>query len=53
MKTKVDWRELEAIVLDFDGVLTNNFVYIGQNGIEWVCCNRADGLGFDFLLQTY
>ena len=33
------------IVYDFDGVMTNNKVYIDENGKEIVQVNRADGLG--------
>ena len=33
------------IVYDFDGVMTNNKVYIDQNGNEMVLVSRADGLG--------
>ena len=40
---------IDAFVFDFDGVLTNNFVYMDQNGIESVACSRADGLAFDVL----
>ena len=40
---------IDAFVFDFDGVLTNNFVYMDQNGIESVSCSRADGLAFDLL----
>lgn len=43
----LNWKELEAIVLDFDGVLTDNKVYVHENGVEAVCCSRADGLAFD------
>ena len=40
---------IEVFVFDFDGVLTNNMVYIDQNGKESVGCNRGDGLAFDVL----
>ncbi len=40
---------LDALVFDFDGVLTNNMVYSDQYGKESVSCNRGDGLGFDVL----
>jgi YrbI family 3-deoxy-D-manno-octulosonate 8-phosphate phosphatase len=40
---------VDALVFDFDGVLTNNRVYLDQNGIESVACSRADGLAFDVL----
>ena len=33
------------IVYDFDGVMTNNKVYVDQNGKEMVQVSRADGLG--------
>ncbi|MGA1823433.1 MAG: KdsC family phosphatase [bacterium] len=38
-------NKIELIAYDFDGVMTNNKVYIDQHGIESVCVNRADGLG--------
>ena len=40
---------LDAIVFDFDGVLTDNSVYLDQDGREMVRCSRADGLAFDVL----
>ena len=49
----LDEKKLEAIIFDFDGVLTDNQVYVGQNGEEWVRCNRGDGLGFDILKNTH
>jgi YrbI family 3-deoxy-D-manno-octulosonate 8-phosphate phosphatase len=33
------------LVYDFDGVMTDNRVYVDQNGNEMVQVNRADGLG--------
>ncbi len=29
--------------------MTNNLVFINENGSELVCCSRADGLAFDVL----
>ncbi len=43
---------LDAIVFDFDGVLTDNRVIVFDDGREAVVCNRADGLAFDFLRRT-
>lgn len=40
---------LEALVLDFDGVQTNNLVTINSEGNEFVQVNRADGLGISLL----
>ena len=35
------------IVYDFDGVMTDNKVYVDQNGNEMVQVSRADGLGVE------
>lgn len=40
---------VNLFVFDFDGVLTNNIVYLNQDGVEWVAASRADGLAFDAL----
>ena len=40
---------IQLVVFDFDGVFTNNLVYLDQNGIETVACNRSDGLGIGML----
>lgn len=34
---------IELIVYDFDGVMTDNKVYVNHNGNEFVQVNRADG----------
>ena len=44
---KVD--TIQALVTDFDGVLTNNKVWVNSHGEEAVTCSRADGLAFDAL----
>ena len=36
---------INLIVYDFDGVMTDNKVYVDQNGREMVQVSRADGLG--------
>ncbi len=33
------------VVFDFDGVFTDNTVYVAQDGMETVRCWRSDGLG--------
>ncbi len=45
----LEWRTIDAIVCDFDGVLTDNTVYVSETGVESVRCSRADGLAFDAL----
>ena len=41
--------DIQVFVFDFDGVLTDNLVHIDSNGIEFVSCNRSDGLAFDVI----
>jgi 3-deoxy-D-manno-octulosonate 8-phosphate phosphatase (KDO 8-P phosphatase) len=36
---------VQLIAFDFDGVFTDNSVYVSQDGIESVRCWRSDGLG--------
>jgi len=38
-----------TIVFDFDGVFTDNFVYVDENAIESVRVSRADGSALDLL----
>ena len=45
MKKKIDLTEIKLVLFDFDGVFTNNLVYVDENGLEQVRCNRSDGLG--------
>lgn len=39
----------QALVLDFDGVLTDNNVAVTETGVESVSCSRADGMGLERL----
>lgn len=45
-----DLSPIRLLVLDFDGVLTDNRVVVHQDGSEAVRCNRSDGLGIETLL---
>ena len=40
------------LVLDFDGVMTDNRVLVDQNGIEAVLCSRSDGWGISRLKKA-
>jgi len=40
---------IKAISFDFDGVFTDNRVYVTENGDEAVACNRSDGMGISML----
>jgi YrbI family 3-deoxy-D-manno-octulosonate 8-phosphate phosphatase len=42
-------EQVKAIVFDFDGVFTDNRVYVMQNGEEAVVCDRSDGMGISML----
>jgi len=41
--------KIDALILDFDGVFTDNRVIINQDGKESVICSRSDGLGIDLI----
>lgn len=43
---------VKAVVLDFDGVLTDNCVWVDQEGKESVRCNRSDGLALERLKRS-
>ena len=41
-------KNIKAVVFDFDGVFTNNKVYLSEDGKESVRCDRSDGWGIEF-----
>jgi len=47
-----DLRRYRALVLDFDGVLTDNRVHVLEDGRETVVCHRGDGLGIAALRDS-
>jgi len=40
---------IHTLALDFDGVFTDNKVWLDEEGRESVRCDRGDGLGFDLI----
>jgi YrbI family 3-deoxy-D-manno-octulosonate 8-phosphate phosphatase len=38
-------KQIKFVIFDFDGVFTDNRVYVSQDGSESVSCCRSDGLG--------
>lgn len=44
---------IKYIFCDFDGVLTDNKVYLNENGLESVVLNRSDGLAIDILKKNH
>tara|TARA_Y100001970_G_C13971882_1_gene718634 strand:+ start:48 stop:548 length:501 start_codon:yes stop_codon:yes gene_type:complete len=47
--SSISLKDVDVFIFDFDGVLTNNKVFIDSNGIESIICSRSDGLAFDVL----
>jgi len=43
--TEQMFNRVRALILDFDGVLTDNTVSVSSEGIESVSCWRSDGIG--------
>ena len=49
MRFHFHWSDIHTLAFDFDGVFTDNNVFVDQFGNESVMCDRSDGLGFDLL----
>ena len=45
-------ENISLLVLDFDGVLTDDRVYVNQHGEETVAAHRGDGMGIARLKKT-
>ena len=45
-------EEVELVVFDFDGVMTDDRVYVDQIGVEMVAANRRDGMGIGLLQKV-
>lgn len=45
-------RGIKLVAFDFDGVFTDNHVYVCQDGREMVCCWRSDGVGLSRLKEA-
>lgn len=44
-------RHPSALFLDFDGVMTDNAVWVDQEGFESVRCSRSDGIGIALIRE--
>jgi YrbI family 3-deoxy-D-manno-octulosonate 8-phosphate phosphatase len=49
--TKKVIRKIRLVAFDFDGVFTDNMVYVLEDGAEAVRCSRGDGIGLQKLKQ--
>jgi len=45
-------KKVKLLAMDFDGVLTDNRVWLNEAGQEQVAANRSDGLGIRMLLKA-
>jgi N-acylneuraminate cytidylyltransferase len=45
-------KQVKLLVMDFDGVLSDNRVWTDQNGKESVASNRSDSMGLDLLRKS-
>lgn len=45
-------ENISLVVLDFDGVITDNRVYVNQHGEESVAAHRGDGMGISLLKKA-
>lgn len=45
-------KKIKLVAFDFDGVFTDNRVYVDQEGREMVCCWRSDGIGLQKLREV-
>lgn len=52
MNLKEKFAKIKLLATDFDGVMTDGYVYVGQNGEEFVRCSRRDGLGVEMLRKA-
>lgn len=43
---------VQLLVLDFDGVMTDDRVWVDQDGRESVACSRSDGMGIERLTRA-
>ncbi len=52
-RTPRPWPEkISLVVFDFDGVMTDNRVWVDQSGVESVAAHRGDGTGIEMLLEA-
>ncbi len=52
LKLQNKFKKIKLLALDFDGVLTDGYVYVLQDGKETVRCSRRDGFGIELLKRA-
>lgn len=48
----IDLHDYIQLVFDFDGVFTNNKLFVDQNGIEYISVSRSDGYAIELLKKA-
>jgi len=43
------YASISYLIMDFDGVMTDDSVYVNESGVEMVRCSRFDGAGINLL----
>lgn len=46
------WKKIKLLALDVDGVLTNNWLYVGNDGMEFKQFNIADGFYMKLAMRS-
>lgn len=41
--------KIQLVIYDFDGVMTDNRVFVDQNGVETIAAHRGDGMGIGMI----
>ena len=52
MLNELPFSSVRLVAFDFDGVFTDNRVYVSEDGRESVSCSRSDGLGLARLKEV-
>ena len=48
----LDYLDISYLVMDFDGVMTDDNVYVDDSGVETVKCSRFDGAGINLIKKA-
>ncbi len=48
----LDYAGISYLVMDFDGVMTDDSVYLDESGAEMVKCSRFDGAGISLMKKA-
>lgn len=48
----IDYAGISYLVMDFDGVMTDDAVYVDESGAEMVKCSRFDGAGINLMKKA-